>query len=87
MKIAWFVVDTVNRIDNHHLQHPSKHERQQKIAIKISAGRKERFLNCAFNIDGLLVLIEKLSGDEANHLGVGRKYIFVEAKINLALTT
>ncbi len=71
MKSVWFVVETVNRVNELCIQYPMDTDMQQKIADNFSALSDVGFLNCAGCIDSLLIWIEKPSEEEAKWAGIG----------------
>ncbi len=64
-KSVWFVVETVNQVDEFCIQYPMDTDIQQKVADNFSAVNGAGFPNCAGCIDGLLSWIEKPSEEEA----------------------
>ncbi len=71
MKSVWFVVETVNQVDEFRIQYPMDTDMQQKVADNFSAFSGVGFPNCAGCIDGLLIWIEKPPEEEAKRAGIG----------------
>ncbi len=76
MKSVWFVVDTINQLEEFETEYPSDHTTQQAIARRFESVSSVSSLNCAGCIDGLLIWFINHLKNKQKRLELGGNFLF-----------